>query len=447
MSILLLTFTRSILIAFAVMVLSCSRLSAAARLQVSGETMGTYFLVTIDSPPGGDTEASVRAEILTKLSQIDSQMSTWDSESEISGFNRSDSTEWYPVAAEFAAVVQEAKRVHHLSGGAFDPTVSPLIDLWGFGKPDRHEVPDETAIHDALRAVGMQHLAVRTEPPAIRRNRAGVQLNLSAIAKGYAVDAIAELLTRSGRSSFTVDIGGEIKAGTAKASGDPWRIGIESPRSRLSRKTPPTRIVPITEAAVATSGDYRNYYESNGTVYSHTINPVTGRPVENPPASVTVIHDSCMTADALATAMMVLGRDEGIQLAEKQHYSVLFQIAGSDGRMTQVGTGRFADESTEKSNASESWVVFLAAGALFLMAVGGMAIGILIGNREIKGSCGGLASMPGSESKSICELCSIPRDECVNEELREQLKEAGGSPDSRPDCPDGSPIQSQRGTG
>ena len=440
MPFLLRTFSRSTLIAFAMIVLSCGRLSAA-RLQVGGETMGTYFLVTIDSPPNSDTEASVRSEVVARLNEINSQMSTWEAESEITGFNRSDSTGWYPVSAEFASVVREAKRIHELSGGAFDPTVSPLIDLWGFGKPNRSGVPDPAAINDVLQAVGMQHVFVRSEPPALRKSRADVQLNLSAIAKGYAVDAIAELLTQSGRSSFTVDIGGEIKAGVAKASGDPWRIGIESPQSRLSRKNRPTQIVPITESSVATSGDYRNFYESDGTTYSHTINPVTGRPVENPPASVSVIHDSCMTADALATALMVLGLDEGIQLAKKQRYSVLFQIAGSDGEMTQIGTGTFADESTKEGNAPESWVVFLAAGGLFLIAVGGMAIGILIGNREIKGSCGGLASMPGSEGKSICELCSIPRDECVNEELREQLKSASESHDREPDYSEGSPSR------
>lgn len=426
---------RSSMMVCIVVLMLCSRLSAEPQLRVSGETMGTYFMVTIDSPPASDTNASVRAEILETLSTIIAQMSTWEPESEISRFNRSNSTDWFPVSAEFAAVVEEAHRVHQLTGGAFDPTVSPLIDLWGFGRREPDSVPDDAAISEALQSVGMQHLSVRSDPPALRRSRPDVQLNLSAIAKGYAVDAIAEMLTRSGRPSYIVDIGGEVRAGVAKASGAPWKIGIESPQSTRGSNASPARIVPITESSVATSGDYRNFYEVDGKVYSHTIDPVSGRPLENPPASVSVRHHSCMTADALATAMMVLGRDRGMQLATAQDHSVLFQIVAADGAVTEHGTGTFAAESTESGDASESWIVFVAAGALFLIAVGGMAIGILISNRRIQGSCGGLASLPGSDGKSVCELCSIPRNECVNEELRQQIAASGSERTREPANP------------
>ena len=327
-----LTVLHSTLVVSSLMLLSCSSLSASVRLQVNGETMGTYFSVTIDSPSTSDTEASVRAEIVVRLNEINAQMSTWDSQSEISGFNRSDSTSWFPVSAEFAAVVQEAKRIHEISEGAFDPTVSPLIDLWGFGKPDRLGVPVQAAIENALKTVGMHKIDVRNRPPALRKSLPEVQLNLSAIAKGYAVDAIARLLIRSGRPSFIVDIGGETRAGIAKASGDPWRIGVESPKSGLGRNEQPAQVIPVTESSIATSGDYRNFYEADGATYSHTINPSTGRPLENPPASVSVIHNFCMTADALATAMMVLGRERGIQIAEQQGYSVLFQTAAPGTR-------------------------------------------------------------------------------------------------------------------
>ncbi|MCH2203714.1 MAG: FAD:protein FMN transferase [Fuerstiella sp.] len=419
-----------------VLVMTWGRLSAD-RLHVDGETMGTRFSVTIDAPRVSDTRSGILAEITAKLSEINAQMSTWDTESEISGFNRSDSTDWFPVSPEFASVVYEAKRIHELSGGAFDPTVSPLIDLWGFGRPEGTGVPDQVEIDEALRAVGMQHVEVRIKPAALRKCNTEVQLNLSAIAKGYAVDAIAEMLSQSGRPSFIVDIGGETRAGIAKASGDPWRIGVESPNSGLSRNDHLTRIVPVTQSSIATSGDYRNFFEADGTRYSHTINPVTGRPVVNPPASVTVIHDSCMTADALATAMMVLGLERGITLAEKEDCSVLFQTAGADGSVIQNGIGTFATATTDSDtvvdskDVSESWVVFVAAGALFFVAVGGMGVGVLISNRQIRGSCGGLASMSGSDDVSNCELCSIPRDHCVSEQLR-QHPQTSGHTDSQP---------------
>lgn len=405
----------------------------ADRLRVDGETMGTGFFVTIDTPQDGETRSGVLAEITAKLSEINLQMSTWDSESEISEFNRFQSIDWFPVSSEFASVVYEAKRIHELTGGAFDPTVSPLIDLWGFGTPDRSGVPDQAEIDDALRTVGMQHIEVRLQPAALRKLRTDVQLNLSAIAKGYAVDAIAEMLSRSGRPSFIVDIGGETRAGTVKASGEAWRIGVESPGSGFSRNVSPTRIVPVTMTSIATSGDYRNFFDVNGTRYSHTINPMTGCPVVDPPASVSVIHDSCMTADALATAMMVLGVQRGIALANKEGYSVLFQTVGSHGSVIQQGTGILATTNTDsvlsadEENASDLWVVFVAAGVLFCVAVGGMGIGVLISNRQIRGSCGGLSSIPGNDGVSNCELCSIPRDQCANEQLRQQQQAFGQS--------------------
>lgn len=419
MSFLRVTVFRLTLLAGIGIIMFCSQLHAAERLQVTGETMGTYYSVTIDAPLETDSEAGVQAEIVERLAEINAQMSTWDSESEISRFNQSEATDWFPVSAEFAAVVREAKRIHELTNGAFDPTVSPLIDLWGFGKPDRSGIPGKAEIDKALQCVGMQHIEVQETPTALRKSLAAVQLNLSAIAKGYAVDALAMLLIASGRPSFIVDIGGETRAGVAKASGDPWRIGVESPKAGLKRGEQPSQIVPITESSIATSGDYRNVIDVDGMIYSHTINPVTGHPLKNPPASVSVNHESCMTADALATALMVLGSEKGMSLARTEGLAVLFQLVGSDGKLTQTGTGLF--EQKQKKQSSESWMVFIAAGVLFLIAVGGMAIGVLVSNRQIKGSCGGLASMPGSEEKSICELCTTPREECMNDELRQQM--------------------------
>jgi len=422
-------------------------LNAADRLQVVGATMGTRYAVTIDTPSATITEDALREQLEERLVEINALMSTWDDASEISRFNRNESIDWIDVSAELLTVVAEAKRIHGLTDGGFDPTVSPLIDLWGFGKPGRLTIPNDDVLQEVRASIGLDKVEIRTEPPALRKQVPRVQLNLSAIAKGYAVDQLAELLEQIGEPSFVVDIGGETRAGAAKASGEPWRIGVESPDAGLTRGKAPSRITELTFAAIATSGDYRNRYVVDGRSYSHTIDPGTGRPVLEPPASVSVRSDSCMTADAVATGMMVLGRERGLTLAHAQGWSVLFQTLNDDGTIVESGTGTFGTESLELSAdethldsspkselQSDEWVVFALAGVVFLVAVGGMAVGIILSNREIKGSCGGLASMPGNDGKSICELCTIPRDECVNEELRQQMKAGSQVCEESADC-------------
>ena len=414
----------------------CSSVQGADRVQISGQTMGTYYAVTVDGPDEGLTENSLRNAVDARLREINRQMSTWDSESEISRFNQSKSTDWHAISRDFLNVINESVRVYELTSGAFDPTVSPLIDLWGFGKPGRRNVvPGETAIAAALTHVGLQQLEVRQEPAAIRRKNSELQINLSAIAKGYAVDAVAEILIERGQLSWIVDIGGETRAGKAKINGDPWTVGIERPDATGGDSRDLLRIIPMTDQAVATSGDYRNFFEVNGLRYSHTINPTTGYPLKTPPASVTVLHRSCATADALATAMMVLGQEQGKKVAAQHDLSVLFQIYDGQGQSITTATGEFVQDDSAAAESltdriQSTVLLFIAAGVIFALALTGMAIGVLLRNREIKGSCGGLASMPGSEGKSICDLCSVPREKCVNEDLRQQML---ASEDQHPD--------------
>lgn len=419
-----------------------SSAAMADKVSITGRTMGTYFSVLIDAAESTLDQTQLKQSIETRLSEINRQMSTWDADSEISKFNRSESTEWFEVSAEFAAVVEEAIRIHKLTNGAFDPTVAPLIDLWGFGDDRKKSVPDEAAVNAALGRIGMQHIQVRDSPPALKKSIPDVQLNLSAIAKGYGVDAIARLLSESGLGSFVVDIGGENRTGLPKADGSPWRIGIESPTGGELH-----RVVELTSSSIATSGDYRNNFRVEDVVYSHAISPITGRPVENPPASVSVIAESCMTADALATAFMVLDPDKGIALAKTHGLSVMYQHVQKDGSVKSNETGLFnkvvaadATESTSSddtgsasdttaqpdsaNNSTAKWFPFAAAAVVFLIAVAGMGIGAMIQNKSLKGSCGGLAAMPGGEGQSICEMCTIPKDECTNAELREKMQEA-----------------------
>lgn len=415
---------------------------AEESIQISGPTMGTYYRVVLDSPPADLDAEALQEKIELRLKEINSRMSTWDKSSEISKFNQLKSTDWFEVSSEFATVAAEAKRIHKLTDGAFDPTIEPLIRLWGFGDARRKEVPDEKDVTAALKFVGMQHLGVRHTPPALKKAVPELQLNLSAIAKGYAVDALAELLAGEGLSAHVVDIGGENKAGTAKASGDPWKLGVESPLGGIRR------IVELTESSIATSGDYRNFFQMDGVTYSHAIDPETGWPVKEPPASVSVVSESCMTADAWATAMMVLKVEKGIQTAKDNDLSVMFQQVEDDGQIRETVHGLFASSSDEQSvsgpssssaapgqkPASAPWFPFAAAAVIFLIAAAGMAVGTMLQNKSLKGSCGGLASMPGSEGKSICELCTVPKEECTNAELREKMQAAAASSCNETDC-------------
>lgn len=333
------------IIPFAIVLLACvsaSVLHAEEPLKISGKTMGSYYAIVIDSPGSSDGER-LQKEIEEKFADINRQMSTWDESSQISKFNQSKSTEWFDVGADFAVVAQEAKRLHTVTQGAMDVTVSPLVDLWGFGKNKRRKLPTEKEIAAALKFVGMQHVEVRLDPPAIRKNLPEIQVSFSALAPGYAADDVCRILRSHRLNSYVVDVGGENRAGEAKASGDAWRLGVESPLGGLHK------VVKLTNQSIATSGDYRSFFMAGGKKYSHVLNPKTGRPVEHPPASVSVIHESCMTADGLATAMMVLGPAKGTELAKTVGVDVMFLDLSQNGMLIEQSIGVFSEEQTTPS--------------------------------------------------------------------------------------------------
>ncbi len=308
--------------------------TAEEPLKISGKTMGSYYAIVIDSPGKVDA-ARLQAEIEARFEEINRQMSTWAEDSEISGFNRLRTTDWFPVGLDFATVAAEAKRLHTVTQGAMDASVAPLIDVWGFGKKKRKSVPTTEEIQAARKSIGMQHLDVRMDPPSIRKNIPELQLSFSSLAPGYSADEVCKILAARQLKAHVVDVGGENRAGAPKANGDAWRLGVESPLGGLHK------IVELTNQSIATSGDYRSFFMADGRKFSHILDPKTGRPVENPPASVSVIHESCMTADGMATAMMVLGPEKGTEVARQCGVDVMFLDLDSNGQLAEHSIGVF----------------------------------------------------------------------------------------------------------
>jgi len=295
---------------------------------ITGPTMGTTYAVKLYHTDGETGADALRQQIDDLLERINDQMSTWRPASELSRFNKSRDSGWVPVSAEIASVVEAAATISALSDGAFDVTVGPIVNLWGFG-PERSDArpPSEQHIERTMERVGYRQLAVRASPSALRKQRPDIYVDLSAIAKGFAVDEVARLLDERHIQSYLVEIGGELRARGSKPDGSPWKVAIERP---LPGERSVQSVVVLRDHAIATSGDYRNYVEKDGARYSHTINPRTGRPIAHGLASVSVITASAMRADALATAIMVMGPEQGYRLAEREALAVQLIIRSGD---------------------------------------------------------------------------------------------------------------------
>ena len=293
-------------------------------LHLSGQTMGTTWSATILPAPAGTEAAALQQLLQGRLDQLNGLMSTYDPQSELSRFNDRLSSDWFPLAEETARVVALALEISTLTGGAFDVTVGPLVELWGFGAAPRGAgLPAEEQIREALAGVGYSKVRLRRQPPAVSKQAAQLRIDLSAIAKGYAVDALAELLEQQGIRNYLVEIGGEMKVAGRRGDGFPWRIAIEAP---LEGRREVAAVFPLTGTALASSGNYRNFYVEDGQHYGHTLDPVSGRPVRHRLASVTVLDRDCARADALATALMVMGVDEGRRFCEEHHVAAYFQV-------------------------------------------------------------------------------------------------------------------------
>lgn len=294
----------------------------------SGPTMGTRYEVTVVCEPADFDRQATQADIEAALRWVDELTSTYRDDSELSRFNASRETDWQAVSPETAEVVATALEVGRATGGVFDVTCKPLVELWSFGASGGpRRVPGEAEIAAARQHVGLDKVAVRRDPPALKKLDPEVTLDLSSIAPGYAGDLIAAALDRRGLKRYLVDVGGEMKACGLNGVGQPWQVGIDKPQSGPRAVH---CVVDLKDGALSTAGDYRNFFDSDGRRYSHILDARTGRPVEHDLASVTVFAPTCLWSDAWDTALLALGPDEGYRVAEEHGLAALLLVRHGD---------------------------------------------------------------------------------------------------------------------
>jgi thiamine biosynthesis lipoprotein len=304
-------------------------------MSITGKTMGTIFSIKIvDDKNLSNDYYFLESEINELLKEINRQMSTYIKDSEISRFNDYDSTGWFNISYNFASLLKTALEVSSISEGAFDITVGPLVNLWGFGPElKKPEVPGVKELLEAKSKTGYKFIEVRVDSPSVKKDKSEIYLDMSAIAKGYAVDKVAELLSSKKIINYMVEIGGEVRTGGKNNKEESWKIGIETPDSPSNVQ----KVISISNYSIATSGDYNNYFEENGIRYSHTIDPRTGMPITHKLASVTVIHSNCTLADAYATAINVMGPTVGYDFALKEKliiYMIVREESGFEEKLT-----------------------------------------------------------------------------------------------------------------
>lgn len=296
------------------------------QLQLNGSTMGTYYVVKLYSEQQVDATA-LQQQIDTELELVNDLMSTYRPESELMRFNRFDADKVFPLSEQTHKVVAEALRLAEQTDGVLDVTVGPLVELWGFGAHGRVEhAPEQADIDNASAVVGYHKLALSAE--GLAKSVSGLAVDLSTIAKGYGVDRVAEILEQNNINDYLVEIGGEMRIKGHKPGAQPWKIAIEKP---VNAERTVQRVLQTGDMGVATSGDYRNYFEEDGVRYSHLIDPRTGQPIQHKTVSATVLHPSCMTADGYATALNVMSSDEAIAFANRYNIAALLVVKTEDG--------------------------------------------------------------------------------------------------------------------
>jgi thiamine biosynthesis lipoprotein len=315
-------------------IISCTPKKAAV-VHLTGATMGTQYNVKY-LPIDGISSEQLQREIDSLLIHVNKLMSTYDSSSELSRFNQSRSEEPFPLSQGTLDVLHEAVRLGQLSDGILDVTIGPLVNLWGFGPKARPvKIPSDELIESTKSRTGLDKLLLLSG--AAKKLNPDLYVDLSTIAKGYGVDEVADLLESHGITNYLAEIGGEMRLSGYKENQQPWIIAVEKP---VTNERAVQRFLSIGNNAIATSGDYRNFYEENGVRYSHLINPKTGYPIQHNLVAVTVVHRSCMIADGLATAINVMGVEKGLEFANSLNVAALL-ISSENGEFKEYNTAEF----------------------------------------------------------------------------------------------------------
>lgn len=394
---------RTLLGALLVALAACTAEPHSDPLAFSGSSMGTSWCVKLAGLPPGVEPAALEAELAQILHSIDERMSTYRADSELSRFNESRSTDWFPVSADTAAVVTAALEIAERTGGAFDVTVGPLVNLWGFGpEPWPGRVPAEEELRAARASTGYARLESRASPPALRMQTAERYVDLSGIAKGFAVDALGEHLEARGIASYLVELGGELRARGHRSEGEPWKVGVERP---VAGGRTLDRVLALKDCAVATSGDYRNFHTLGEEPLAHVLDPRNGRPVRTGVGSATVVCASAMEADALATALMVLGQAEGLGLAEREGLAV--QLVLREGVDLVTRSTEAFEELVTDANGDTPLALFPVVLLVMLLAMTGLAAGLLLRGRPLSAGC--RRELGTATPDSRCWTCRAPR--------------------------------------
>ena len=304
------------------------------QIVLNGTTMGTSYTVKYSPARTGVSAPVMQTGIDQLLTAINRSMSTYDAQSELSRFNQAGHTDWIAASADLTRVLGQARQISQLSSGAFDVSVGPLVNLWGFG-PEQHAetIPGASELAHSRARIGYERLHIDPAQQAIRKDHPDLYIDLSGIAKGFGVDKVAEYLETQGVTDYLVEIGGEMRSRGINQDGQAWRIAIEEPTPGPRRIR---KIIQLSGQSIATSGNYRNFFERNGQRYSHMIDPTTAWPIKHELALVSVISDQVMHADALSTALMVAGPERGYQLAQAQNLAALFISVDGSERFTHA---------------------------------------------------------------------------------------------------------------
>ena len=327
-----------------VILLAAPGVEARKEHLIQGRTMGTTYHITVVSDYFRGI-SGLKEKIDVRLNEINHVFSTYASDSEISRFNAlNKADEKFRVSDDFIEVMKVGRKIHQLSEGAWDGTVNPLVDLWGFGPTQREtKIPAAGAIKERLDSVGFDRIKI-IAPNFILKNSASITLDLNSIAKGFAVDQVSRLIAASGFENYLVEIGGEVYAAGLRKDGKKWRIGINKPQKDAAINAV-YKVVSLSNKAFATSGDYRNFFEIDGVRYSHIIDPRSGYPVSNGIVGVSIIANNCTLADGLATAIMVMGVERGLPLVNRlDDVEGLIVVEKPDGSLSDFySTGFRAD--------------------------------------------------------------------------------------------------------